>query len=220
MSHFDEDRLQHSREQLSALKAEESSQNHLAQYLGKGYIAFTVDQPGSGKDRYQGVVELKGSSLVECVQHYFSQSEQIGTAIKMAVGQRDGAWRSGAIMLQHMPEDQAKMAAGQENAREDDWRRSMILMESCTEGEFLDPALHSNTLLHRLFHEEGVRVYEPLSVYKSCRCDRERVERVLCGMSQEDLDHMVEDGQIEVKCEFCAQDFIFDLEDIRGKIMS
>jgi molecular chaperone Hsp33 len=101
---FDEDRVEKAREQLEALKSTESSQNHLAQYLGKGYIAFTVDQ-GGNTERYQGIVELKGSSLTDCVQHYFSQSEQIYTGIKMAVGERGEDWRGGGIMLQRMPEE-------------------------------------------------------------------------------------------------------------------
>ena len=105
-AHFDEERLKTVTKQLSAFsdQVDESSDNHLAQLLGKGYIAFTVDQ-GEKTDRYQGIVELKGKSLVDCVQHYFSQSEQIGTGIKMAVGKRDGKWHSAGIMLQHMPEE-------------------------------------------------------------------------------------------------------------------
>src|SRR5690606_25497319 len=104
-ANFDPERVEHAREQLAGLKTPESSQNHLAQYLGKGYIAFTVKQEDASED-YQGIVELKGASLVDCAQHYFNQSEQIGTGVKMAVGLRDGKWRAGGIMLQNMPEDQ------------------------------------------------------------------------------------------------------------------
>lgn len=214
---FDAERLQHSREQLSALKAEESSQNHLAQYLGKGYIAFTVDQ-GDKADRYQGIVELKGSSIVDCVQHYFNQSEQIGTGIKMAVGKRGDSWRAGAVMLQHMPEDENNPEAGAGNLREDDWRRAMILLDTCTEDELLDPELHSNVLLTRLFHEEGVRVFEPIPVIKQCRCSEERVRNVLSTMSLEDVDHMADGGKVEMKCEFCSTDYVFDLKELRDTI--
>lgn len=214
---FDEERLQHAREQLSALKAEETAQNHLAQYLGKGHIAFTVDQGGS-HERYQGIVELKGSSLIDCVQHYFNQSEQIGTGIKMAVGERDGKWRAGAIMLQHMPEDDKNSEAGSGNIREDDWRRAMILLDTCTEDELLDPELEANTLLTRLFHEEGVRVFDTLSVEKGCRCDSERVKNVLFTMPPEDLEHIAQDGVIEMKCQFCSTGYEFKLESILKEI--
>ncbi len=214
---YDEERLQQAREQISALKAPEGSQNHLAQYLGKGRLVFTVD-PGEGGDRYQGIVEIKGASLVDCVQHYFTQSEQIGNGIKLAVGLRDGKWRAGGVMLQHLPEDQKNAELGTGNTREDDWRRAMILMDTCTEDEMLSPDLHSNVLLTRLFHEEGVRVFDAVAVKKGCRCHTEKVMNILCTMPDDDLDHMADDGAISMHCEFCSRDFVFDLKDIRATI--
>lgn len=211
---FDSERLEQARQQLSALKATEDSQNHLAQYMGKGYIAFTVDQ-GKHMERYQGIVELEGASLVDCVQHYFNQSEQIGTAIKMAVGQRNDTWRGGGMMLQKMPEEGGREDETLSNLDEDDWRRSMILMDSCTEDEFLDPHLHSNILLMRLFHEEGVRVFEPIALEKGCRCSQDKVEGVLAMLPDEDLDYMNKDGEISMHCEFCSRDFVFDYKTVK-----
>lgn len=207
-AHFDAERLEQSRAQLSALKATETSRNHLAQYLGKGYIAFTVDQ-GEAAERYQGIVDLHGASLVDCVQHYFNQSEQIATGIKMAVGQRDGEWRAGGIMLQHMPEDDGYGEHSKGNLDEDDWRRAMILLESCTDGELLDAALHSNIVLTRLFHQEDVRVYDAVKVFKACRCSAEKVHAMLMMMGPEDLDYMEQDGKISMRCEFCSQEYDF-----------
>ncbi len=215
-AHFDPERLEHAREQLSALKTPESARNHLAQYLGKGYIAFTVDQ-GENMERYQGIVELKGASLIDCVQHYFQQSEQINTGIKMAIGQRDGLWRGGGIMIQHMPEDDGYSETSKSNMDEDDWRRSMILLESCTDDEFLDTELHSNILLTRLFHEEEVRVFEPLNIQKNCRCSEERVFTMLEMMPADDLDYMQEDdGQIGMKCEFCSTKYSFSRDKFKA----
>ena len=205
---FDPERVEHAREQLSALKTPESSRNHLAQYLGKGHIAFTVDQ-GEQVEQYQGIVDLQGSSLVDCVQHYFNQSEQIGTGIKMASGQRDGQWRGGGVMLQKMPEDDGYSENSKGNLDEDDWRRAMILMESCTDDELLDAELHSNILLIRLFHEEGVRVFEPVHVVKSCRCSEEKVQTILSMMPPEDLDYMEKNGDIAMRCEFCSHEYIY-----------
>lgn len=214
---FDEERFQKSREQILALKTTESSQNHLAQYLGKGYLVFTVDQ-GKHTERYQGIVELKGASMVDCVQHYFTQSEQIGTGIKMAVGKRDGKWRAGTIMMQNMPEDDEVRKEMLGNIDEDDWRRAMILLNSCTEDELLDEGLDTNQLLLRLFHEEGVRVYERKDVKKGCRCDVHRVKNVLYSMTKDDVNHMGVDGRIEMKCEFCSHVYTFDVNDVLNKM--
>ncbi|MBI1301795.1 MAG: molecular chaperone Hsp33 [Alphaproteobacteria bacterium] len=213
---YDPERIQHSREQLSALETKESSQNHLAQYLGKGYIAFTVDQ-GQHTDRYQGIVELKGASMVDCVQHYFAQSEQIDTGIKMAVGQRDGKWRASIIMLQDMPEEEGSAHTASGNTDEDSWRRTMILLDSCTEDEFLDPDLDADQLLIRLFHEEGIRVYDRHEVYKKCRCSAGRVENILLSMETEELEDIDKKGKIEMTCEFCSTEYSFNTKDVIKK---
>ena len=218
---FNEERVKVITKQLAAFSNEvgEGSDNYLAQLLGKGHIAFTVDH-GRKTERYQGIVDLKGNSLVECVQHYFSQSEQINTGIKMAVGKRDDEWRASGIMLQHMPEEGGEKGVinPDSNLNEDDWRRAMILMQSCTEEELLSPDLHSHTILTRLFHEEGVRVFEPKPLEHACRCTEGRVENVLLMMSEEERDEIVVDGEIKLTCEFCSKDYRMDPVIIGKKI--
>lgn len=220
---FNEDRVEKVAKQFSAFSDDvsESADNHLAQLLGKGYIAFTVDQKGA-EERYQGIVELKGKSITECVQHYFTQSEQINTGIKMAAAQRDGKWYAGGIMLQRMPEDGGIESTKTqtnvpENLDEDDWHRSMILMGSLTEAEILHDNLNSHDILYRLFHEEGVRVFEPLQLKHECRCSAERVENVVCMMSDEDRKDMVKEGRIVLKCEFCSKDYDLDPKYVEAK---
>ena len=144
--------------------------------------------------------------MVECVQHYFAQSEQIGTAIRMEVGYAAGKWRGGAIMLQNMPEDPKNLNPTQK----EDWNRATILMESAKAQELLDPDLHSQALLLRLFHEEGVRVFKPQDITKGCRCDSEKVQRVLATLPKDDLEYLKDSGTIKMHCEFCSRDFILD----------
>lgn len=214
---FDAERFERARTQLAALKTTEGANNHLAQYLGKGYMAFTVDQ-GEFSERYQGIVELKGASLVDCVQHYFSQSEQIGTGLKMSVGLRDGKWRAGGIMLQHLPEDQKNPQAGLGNVVADDWRRAMLLMDTCSDDEALDKNLSAEDLLFKLFHEEGVIVYDRKNLEKGCRCDSGRVHSVLMSMGSEDIEYMIVDGQIDMTCEFCSTKYSFDPQEILAEL--
>ena len=182
-------------------------------FLGKGYIAFTVDQK-SKADRYQGIVELKGKSLVECVQHYFTQSEQIRTEIKIAVGRRDGRWRAGGVMLQLMPEESQGEAT---LARKEDWNRTMTLLDTVKDNEILDPGLHSRELLLRLFHEEGVRVYKPVDVTKGCRCDTDKIEKILAGLADDDIEYLVESGTIKMHCEFCSRDFTLEPDAVKRR---
>lgn len=183
-----------------------------ADLLGKGYLAFTVDQ-GEFTDRYQGIVELK-QSLHESIHHYFSQSEQIGTAIKMAVGKgEDGKWRAGAIMLQHTP-DHSNIPQDDKPIAEN-WNRAQILLETCRDDELLDPKLHDETLLYRLFHEEGVIIYRPQRITKGCRCTPEKLKGVLDMLSDDDLEHAATDGKIIMTCEFCNKNFDFLKDEVK-----
>ena len=205
-AHFDPERVALAREQLAAMKAPETAQNHLAQFLGKGLLAFTVDREGLS-ERYQGIVELDGASLTDCVQNYFKQSEQIGTGIHMAVGQRNEKWRARAIMLQHMPEDGKNPEAGHGNVKEDEWRHAMIMMQSASVDELLNPELSAQDLLFRLFHEDGIRVYEPQIIERDCRCTTEKIQNVVKMLPDDDRKDIVKDGRIEMTCEFCSKTF-------------
>lgn len=193
--------------------------------LGKGHIAFTVDQ-GQHMERYQGIVSITEGDLQKSIDHYFEQSEQIGTGLKMAIQGptgKAGNWRAGAIMLQHLPDEgghldhkDRKHISVKEDSEDmdEDWRRANILLETCTAEEFLAPALDGNELLVRLFHEEGVRVYEPTSVVMKCRCSEEKTKAVIASLSEEDKEDMADDGKISVTCEFCNSTYIYDISEL------
>ena len=66
------------------------------------------------------------------------------------------------------------------------------------------------SLLFRLFHERGVRVFPPNPVADDCSCNRERIKGVLSNFSAEEITESVEDGEIAVTCEFCGESYSFD----------
>jgi len=197
------------------LEAETAVNGSVPRLLGAGYLALTVDQ-GEHTERYQGIVELTGSTLAECVHHYFRQSEQVEAALKVAVAQvpdESGAarWRAGALMIQRLPLEAFTL----ERETEDDaWRRAAIFMSSSTSAELIDPALAPDRLLFRLFHEDGVRAYRPHALEAKCRCSRHRVETVLRALTPDEIADMKIDGKITVTCEFCSTVYDFDEEAI------
>lgn len=182
--------------------------------IGKGVLAITVDQRPTGGEVYQGIVELDQHSLQESMLRYFHQSEQIPTGIKAAI-QRDphaGRWSGAAIIIQAMPGEQGLSARD----REDDWRRTMMLLESATGDELLDPGLSVDQMLFRLFHEDGVRVFDPLDISFGCSCDETRVRNVLSQFDQTEMESMTKpDGDVHVTCEFCSRIYRFDDKAIR-----
>lgn len=175
--------------------------------LGAGHLAFTVDQ-GEKSKSYQGVVELKGDSLKECVQHYFKQSEQIHTGICLALARQESGWRGGGILLQSVPGSPLKAEASQD---EDAWRRVMMLLQTCTDQELLDPGLSEPDLLFRLFHEEGIKIYEPAKITSGCRCSQKNVDKLLGSMSAEEVDSLAQNGKVEMKCDFCGITYYWEV---------
>lgn len=180
--------------------------------LGAGHLAFTVDQGTDAKGeqlRYQGIIGLEGATLGDCVHQYFRQSEQLETAVSVAVTAPTGdhiGWQAGAMVLQRMP--LADPSASEET--EDDWRTAVVLFSSVTPEELASSALQVETVLYRLFHTQGVGVLATAPLRFGCRCSREKVEAVLATFSEDDLAHMHNDeGVIEAVCEFCGARYTF-----------
>lgn len=194
------------------LAAMKSPSRSVPQLLGSGYLAFTVDQ-GPHSERYQGIVELIGATLVDCVHHYFRQSEQIPTGIKVAVGRApEGAWRAGVLMLQRLPEGPEPEAG--DDATDESWRRSLSFMASATADELLDPELAPDDLLYRLFHEDGVRVFRPAGLRAACRCSRQRVSEVLRSLPRREVADLKVEGAVVVTCEFCNSRYRFSEDEL------
>lgn len=201
------------------------------QLLGHGHLAMTVDQ-GAQMDRYQGIVALDGDSLEEVALRYFQQSEQIPTAVRLAVaeitrrGDHRPHWRAGGLLVQHMPDagGQVKMAdlpgdgdfgnaatADPDFVEDDNWTTVKALLATLSDAELADPDLSAERVLFRLYHETGVRVFEPVEMEERCSCSVERIEAMLQdSFTPEERQDMAVDGEIEVVCEFCSTAYHFN----------
>lgn len=213
-------------ERLNALIAaeeggEEALRGQVLKLMGRGHIAFTVDQ-GDEHERYQGIVSLEGETLSQCAEAYFRQSEQLETSFKLEVhrGESDADWWVGGLFLQKMPVSASGDAATPEEAEKvsEDWNRSTILMASATENELVDISLPANDLIWRLFHDEEPRVYEQANLQFKCRCSREKIEGALVTYPLDELLSMREDdtGEVGVSCQFCNTRYGFNEADLRA----
>jgi molecular chaperone Hsp33 len=206
-----------------------------AELLGRGHLGMTVDQ-GPDMQRYQGVVVLEGESLEEVAHVWFQQSEQIPTKVRLAVAEmleRDAGgarhtWRAGGLLVQFLPESEDRIRARDlhpgdapegtpehEVAVDDAWAEAEALAGTIEDVELTDPEVSAERLLYRLFHERGVRVFEPLKMVERCRCSRERVEAMLGQFTAEQVTDMTVDGEIVVTCDFCSTHYRFDPAEVR-----
>ena len=202
--------------------------------LGGGHLAMTIDR-GPDMNRYQGLVALEGGGLEDAAHEYFRRSEQIPTRVRLAVGEELSAgaghrWRAGGVLLQFLPKspervhvadlDPGNAPAGTPAhfvAEDDAWVEGRSLIATVEDVELIDPSLSGERLVYRLFHERGVRVFRSLDVAAQCSCSRAGVEAMLRSFSQDDRDHMVENGMISVTCEFCSANYRFAPEEIAGE---
>jgi len=171
--------------------------------LGAGVFIMTVDQ-GPDMDRYQGVTAIEGETLALCAEQYFAQSEQTPTRVRLAVGQADQGeglrWRAGGVLIQNIAEDEAR------GPTQEAWVRTQAFFETIAGDELIDPTISADTLLFRLFHEDGVRVFAPQPLAALCRCSQQRIVGVLTSFTAAERAEMVEpDGKIRVTCEYCSQ---------------
>ena len=204
--------------------------------LGSGHLAMTIDQ-GPDMSRYQGLVALSGGGLEDAAHEYFLRSEQIPTRVRLAVAEEISAdktgprhrWRAGGMLLQFLPKKAERMrgpdldpgdapegTAPHAMTEDDAWVAGRSLIATVEDIELIDPELSSERLLYRLFHEHGVRVFRAVAVEAKCSCSRQSVEDMLKSFSQDDRDHMVENGVISVTCEFCSSTYVFAPEDVAG----
>ena len=186
-------------------------------FFGAGVLSWIVDQ-GNDTERHQGIVSLDGETLSECTENYFRQSEQLRAVIRVGVVREivrggHGQWRAGAIMVQNLATTGGKTGrkVDDEYATEQDWQHAKALVQTATATEMCDPLLQPTAFLRRLFHEDGVWLYDSTPLIAKCRCSRERIETVLEQFSADEIKEMVLDtGMIEVRCEFCNRSYTFE----------
>lgn len=170
--------------------------------VGDGRFAITIAQEDA-RQNYQGIVELKGDTVAQVLEHYMGTSEQLETRLWLASDAR----RSAGLMLQRLP-----AAEGQGDEDPDAWNRACRLAETVTSDELLQ--LDSTRLLHRLYHQETVRVFEPGVMSFRCSCSRERVVNMLRMLGPDEVHSILKERpQIEVHCEFCNRRYTFDAVD-------
>ncbi|QLC23432.1 Hsp33 family molecular chaperone HslO [Parasphingopyxis sp. CP4] len=204
--------VRHDPERLAAAPVDPS----LFSLFGQGYLAITFDQAVTG-ERYQGIVPLEGESLAEAAEHYFVQSEQIPSLIRISVKQHEnGRWVAGGMLLQHLAEGEEGRERLHVRLDHPEWEHIRTLGETVTDGELANPELALDALIWRLFHDEGeIRVLPQSPLGRGCRCDPVHIRQVVSQFSAEEHAEMADkDGVIRVDCEFCARSFPIEVAEL------
>jgi molecular chaperone Hsp33 len=174
--------------------------------IGAGNLTVTLESD-DGSQRYQGIVPIAGARLADSLQIYFENSEQLPTRLWLYADEHGAA----GMLLQRLPGE--RTAVADPAVIDDAWRRVQLIGATLTPEELRGWA--DAEIVHRLFNEDDVRIFEPAPVYFRCRCSRDRVSGMLQGLGEtETRSILAERGEVEVRCDFCNRAYVFDAVDV------
>ena len=166
---------------------------------GAGQFVITLEPKLDKAQTWQGIVALEGNTIGQMLENYMLRSEQLDTCLVLASDDSTAA----GMLLQRLPDG---------HGEPEGWDRIRMLGGTLQDDELL--TLPATDILHRLFHEETVRVFEPEAVSFSCNCSRERVGNMLKMLGGQEVGEvLVEQGSVEIVCDYCNQHYVFDEDD-------
>lgn len=175
----------------------------------KGVLVITIT-PEEG-ERYQGMVALDKDSLSECIESYFTQSEQLPTRVILKTQIEQGNQAAGGLFLQVLPTS----SEASDLTELPEFEHLRTISETITEQELL--FLPARDILHRLYHQEELQVYEPQDVRFKCSCSKQRSANAIAGIEkQELLDIVAEEGSVKLNCQYCHTEYSFDAIDVEA----
>lgn len=180
--------------------------------FGDARLVITLE-PDQG-ERYQGIVALTGENLAAALTDYLLRSEQLDTNIWLVADEKQTA----GLLIQKLPETKATryssniLDVSDAASDVDGWNRIQQLSSTIKDEELLN--LSAEEIIHRLYHEEDIRMFDAETVSFRCSCSRERVANMLLSLGAEEVKSMIEElNKIEVACEFCNHNYKFDAVD-------
>lgn len=176
-----------------------------SQGQGRFIVVLDPQRRNSDMQPYQGVVPLEGDSVAQVLEHYMHHSEQLDTRLWLGADDNGAA----GLLLQRIPQHGGieTEATGQ-----DSWERAVALASTLETAELL--SLDTDTLIHRLFWEETLRLFEPQAVRWHCPCTRERVANMLRMLGRDEVEDILSQRrQIDISCNFCGKPYQFDAID-------
>ena len=183
---------------------------------GTAKFIVVLDPPKHtpGRQAYQGVVPLEGDTVAQALEQYMLRSEQLHTRIWLAAD----ALHCSGLLIQRLPLQGGAQQTEIETADES-WARAQHLAQTLTPAEML--STDQDTLLHRLFWQETLLVFESQPITWKCSCTQERVADMLRMLGKAEVDDILqEQGKVEVACEFCGLPYVFDALDTEALLQT
>ena len=186
---------------------ENDDQRDLKEIFNSDHIVLSIETGNANP--HQGIVPLDGPDISTALKSYFAQSEQLPTQLWL-VGNEESV---SGLLLQQMPKTSRVKASDKPLEESDDWVRVKLLADTIKDEELLE--LSSIELLHRLFNQDDVKLFDADTVRFDCSCSKKRTAAMIASVGQEDIDDLLKErDNVEITCEFCNQTYVFDRVDV------
>ena len=178
-------------------------ENNLQDIFGQAQMLITIE-PDEG-EAYQGIVALQGEHLKDAIENYFIHSEQLNTRLWLVSNKQKCA----GLLLQEMPKEKHD----DDEVMTEDWQKANSLASTISHDELLN--LPAKEVLHRLFNEDDVRLFDATPLCFRCTCSIQRIGDMLLSLGAQEAHEIIEsEGKIAIDCEFCNAHYELDSVDV------
>jgi molecular chaperone Hsp33 len=187
-------------------------EHDLKKIFGNGQMVITIERPSG--EPYQGIIALQGEHIQDAIEDYFQQSEQLNTRLWLAADSNNCT----GFLLQELPqtENDTPIHLDEEH---NDWTHAQALGNTLSNEELL--SLSTRDILHRLFHENDIRLFEASPLSFRCNCSTERISKMIVSLGLAEAREIISEQQkIHVDCEFCNAQYDFDSVDVENLFAS
>ena len=155
------------------------------------------------KQSYTSQVALQSGEIGDDFAYYFSVSEQIPSIVSVGVlvDVDDNIKSAGAMIIELLPNHEDSDVEYLENLNLSPI--SSVLAENDSIHDYLNMLFPENEILE----ERYVEYY--------CDCSKERFLSKLLTLPRKDLEEIVQDDNLNIRCEFCEKEYNYDKEDIK-----
>ncbi len=181
----------------------------LKKIFGNGSMVITIEPPKG--EPYQGIIALEGEHIQDAIENYFKQSEQLNTRLWLAADENNCT----GFLLQELPESAKEIQQSNLGENHHDWQHAEALGNTISNEELL--TLSTKEILHRLFHEDDIRLFEPAPLSFRCSCSSNRIDKMIISLGVNEAREIIsEQGKIQVDCEFCNAQYNYDSVDVEN----
>ena len=187
----------------------DSGKLNVGKAVGNGFIHVTKDL--KVRDTFTSSAQIQTGQIAEDFAYYFTASEQIPSAIGLGVlvDEDNTVKAAGGFILQVMP-----------GCKKDTLEEiETILSKLPPMSELVEKGKTPEEMVE-LITNGKYELLEELDLSYKCNCHKEKFEKGLISLGPDQLQEIKEeDHKIEVTCHFCAEQYVFNEQDLEKLIV-